>query len=338
MPPFDPFESRLAASWPPLQWCELTVVVGVSGGADSVALLHALTRIRQPGPGRLHVAHFHHRVRGKAADQDAAFVQELSARLGLTCHAGYAATRCGAPEEKASELTLRRQRYHFFRQTAHQLGARYVVVAHTADDQAETVLHRILRGTGVGGLAGIPRVRPLSPAVTLLRPALGITRQELRAYLTRRGELFREDASNADIRYTRNRIRKQLLPRLARDFNPQVTEALTRLASQAAESRAVIESIARDLLDRSLRCAESRRVQLDRATLRAAPLYLVRESLLLLWRDQDWPAGAMSAGHWTELARRVVSEDAVGASRTDFPGAVRVVLRDAEVVHVERVP
>ncbi len=338
MSPIDPFERRLVANWPPHQWCDLSVLVGVSGGADSVALLHGLARIRVAGPGQLLVAHFHHGLRGVEADQDAEYVRNLAQRLGLECHIGVAEGSSRSVEKKASELTLRRQRYRFFRETAHQCGARYVAVAHTADDQAETVLHRLIRGTGLAGLAGIPRIRPLSPAVTLIRPLLTLPRQQLRHYLERLGASFREDSSNADMRYTRNRIRGRLLPRLAKDYNPQVVQALTRLASQAAENRVVTESLARDLLDRTLRSSRQDQVQLDPEPLRSAPLLLLRETLLLLWRDQGWPRGEMTAEHWNELAQQVVVGDSQGASRTDFPGGVRVSPRnDAGWVVLERI-
>ncbi|MFO0817819.1 MAG: tRNA lysidine(34) synthetase TilS [Pirellulales bacterium] len=337
MSPIDPFERRLVANWPPHQWCDLSVLVGVSGGADSVALLHGLARIRLAGPGRLLVAHFHHGLRGAAADQDAEFVRNLAQRLGLSCHIGVVEGASRSGEQKASELTLRRERYRFFRETAHQCGARYVAVAHTADDQAETVLHRLIRGTGLAGLAGIPRIRPLSPAVTLIRPLLTLPRQPLRHYLERLGESFREDGSNADLRYTRNRIRRRLLPRLAKDYNPQVVPALTRLASQAAEAHVVMESLARDLLVRTLLASSPDQVRLDPEPLRSAPLLLVRESLLLLWREKGWPLGEMTAEHWNELAQKIVADDSSGASRTDFPGRVRVSPRnDAGWVVLER--
>src|SRR3569623_1408931 len=164
------FERRLAEDWAPSDWSDLTVLVAVSGGADSVALLRGMAALRRSGPGRLIVAHFNHALRAAAAE-DERFVVELCRELGLVCEVGRSrvaerAAECGDGVEAAA----RHARYEFLQATADRLGARYVATAHTADDQAETILHRILRGTGLAGLSGMSRSRPLGQAVPLLRP------------------------------------------------------------------------------------------------------------------------------------------------------------------------
>src|SRR5262249_20572855 len=134
--------------------------------------------------------------------------------------------------------------------TAEQVGARYVATGHTADDQVETVLHHILRGTGIDGLAGIRRTRAISPSVALVRPLLWARRSDVLSYLQALGQEFRIDRSNEDVRFTRNRIRNELLPELRQNFNQNVDDALLRLASQAAEAQQVISEAAGALMER----------------------------------------------------------------------------------------
>lgn len=231
------------------------VVVGVSGGADSTALLHLLVGLNQAGDWRLrlHVAHLNHQLRGAESEQDAAFVQAAADSLSLPCTVdrrdapgdqdGSPETatsrrhdrRFAGPQSGSVEEVARRERYAFFERVCLQVGAKVVAVGHHADDNAETILHRILRGTGVRGLAGIPRSRVLSVGsdIRLIRPLLRVTRAALRTYLADAGIAFREDRSNASNEPMRNRIRNILLPRIEAEVNPQVREALTRLGEQA---------------------------------------------------------------------------------------------------------
>jgi len=214
------------------------VVVGVSGGADSTALLHLLIGLNQTAEWqlRLHVAHLDHRLRGNQSGQDAAFVQAAADSLSLPCTIDRRDVQAIAGSQSGSvEETARRERYAFFERVCLQVGSKVVAVGHHADDNAETILHRILRGTGVRGLAGIPRSRVLSADsdIRLIRPLLSVTRAALRTYLADAGIAFREDASNAATEPMRNRIRNTLLPRIEAEVNPQVREALTRLGQQA---------------------------------------------------------------------------------------------------------
>ena len=157
MAPLHPLERHLADMWDPRYWGELTVLAAVSGGADSVGLLRAMAAVRQPGSGRLMVAHYNHRWRGAASDADETFVRDLSRQLNLPCEVGRSDSVGGmAGLGHGGESAARAARYDFFRATADRVAARYVATAHTATDQAETILHRILRGTGLRGLGGIP--------------------------------------------------------------------------------------------------------------------------------------------------------------------------------------
>ncbi len=214
------------------------IVVGVSGGADSMALLHMLLKLNSSHDWslKLHVAHLDHRLRPGDSEQDAAFVQAAADDLGLPCTIDRRDIETLAGKEPSGiEETARRERYAFFERVCLKTGAKVLALGHHADDNAETILQRILRGTGIRGLAGIPRVRKLSPTsdIRVVRPLIGTTREALRAYLANVGIAYREDHSNASNEPTRNRIRNRILPQLAEEVNPQVAEALTRLGEQA---------------------------------------------------------------------------------------------------------
>jgi len=313
------FLDLLQQSWPAREWQEVTVLVAVSGGADSVALLRGLKEMKPGGAGRLSVAHFNHRLRGEESTADAAFVAELAASLGLGCEVGSADWELdGADCGDGLEAAARDARYQFLKTAADRVGARFVVTAHTADDQAETILHRVIRGTGIAGLAGIPRTRPLTAATTLLRPMLALRRSEIIEFLQSLGQAYREDASNGDMRFTRNRLRHELLPLLAREFNPQVSDALLRLGSLAAEAQATIQQQIEPLLQHGEVLGPDAIHWHCCSKLLALSDYLLRELLSHVWREQNWPLQAMTHEKWCDLAALARSDAGI---RT-FPGPI----------------
>src|SRR5258705_520469 len=215
------------------------VGVAVSGGADSVALLLLLIELRKQLGIVLSVAHFNHKLRGKNSDQDEKFVARLAAKHGLVFHAGRMNVGAKAKRDKKNlEDTGRRARYEFFEGLVQSGHADKVAVAHTADDQAETVMGHILRGTGLAGLGGIhPRVGHV------VRPLLAVRRAELRAYLKSKKQAWREDATNRDTTRMRARIRKKLMPVLEEQFQAAVVEHLATLAELAREDEAFLERL-----------------------------------------------------------------------------------------------
>src|SRR4029077_11638725 len=194
------------------------VGVAVSGGADSVALLLLLVELRKQLGIVLSVMHFNHKLRGRDAEEDEKFAAKLAEKYGLAFHAGRADIAAKAKSNKANvEDTARRARYQFFTRLVEDGRVDKVAVAHTADDQAETVLAHILRGTGLAGLGGT------HPAVGhVVRPLLGVRRAELRAYLRSKKQTWREDATNRDTTRMRARIWKKRLPILKKQFQPGV--------------------------------------------------------------------------------------------------------------------
>ncbi len=297
-------------------------VVAVSGGADSVALLRAML---DAGATGVTVAHFNHRLRGAESDADEAFVRGLAATLGVPFRLGSADVTAVADAGRENlEAAARRLRYGWLADVARETEAGWVATGHTADDQAETVLHRIIRGTGLQGLRGIAAARELGVGVWLYRPLLAVTRADVLDYLRELGQPFREDATNADLGLTRNRIRHELLP-LLKSFNPEVVAALGRLAGQAEEASGFAFLEAKLLLDRVERLRAGRLVVLDAVPFdRGADArewvhpYLVREMLRLLWEREGWPTGGMTAEHW-DRACRVASGVCPAA---EFPGGV----------------
>jgi tRNA(Ile)-lysidine synthase len=221
----------------------LRVAVGLSGGADSVALLRALAeRSRELGLV-LHAAHLHHGLRGEEADADLAFARSLAADLGLPFHEARVDTEAEAKANAASakpaetiEEAARRLRYGWFRQLMASGEVEAVATAHTRDDQAETVLAKFLRGAWTEGLSGIHPVVEF-PEGRILRPLLSTTRAEVEAYLAALGQNWREDSSNRHLTFTRNRIRHELLP-LLEGWNPRLREHLAQMAQLALDEEA----------------------------------------------------------------------------------------------------
>lgn len=323
-----PFLSQLAAAWPQEKWRDVTVLVGVSGGADSVALLRGLHSLRaesaQTGEGRLMAAHFNHKLRGAEADADEGFVRQLCDRLALPLEVGTAQNDLKTSGGDGLEAAAREARYTFFQQTAMRLGARYLVTAHTADDQVETMLHRLMRGTGIGGLAGIRQSREFAPGVALFRPLLEVRRQEVRAFLEFLGQDFREDSSNLDTSLTRNRIRHQLLPLLERDFAPEVRTALLRLGEQAADVHECLAWSARELANAHATSTTRRRaVTVDCLGLQNAPRHLLREMFVTLFKEQGWPLREMTFEKWDALADMVFAPPPEKSLSVEFPGPIR---------------
>ena len=324
-----PFETKLAESWPPERWRDVSVLVAVSGGADSVALLRALIGLKTGGSGRLMVGHFHHGLR-QQADAEEQFVRRLCGQLDLPCHVGHGDVgSLAAQQGDGLEAAARHSRYEFLQSVAEQQAARYLVTAHTADDKIETVLQRIIRGTGLAGLAGIPRVRRLSPAVSLLRPLLDFRRTEVLDYLSELHQDYCQDESNLDTRFSRNRIRHVLLPLLADQFNPAVDEALLRLGTLAAEAQAVIDESVDEHFEHHVSAQSPNRVIIQTAPLQSTRPYIIRELCIRIWQQQEWPQQDMGRAQWEQLARFILQPD---TAKTVLPGAITAEQKDEQLV------
>jgi tRNA(Ile)-lysidine synthase len=260
------------------------VLVAVSGGPDSVALLDVLHRLCGRLGIELALAHLNHSLRGEAADEDERFVRGLAKRYKLRhrCRKEDVAARRRARGGSLEEAA-RTARYRFLRQAAAELGANVLALGHTASDNAETLLMNLLRGAGLRGLAAIPIARP-EGALRLIRPLLEVTRPEVLEYLAGRGLEFRTDSSNADVELTRNRIRHELLPQLAAQYNPSVGPLLARTAEQLRDVAELVDAQVQRAVERFVEPVEGGF---------ALPLRAVRQ---------------MPRAVRTELLRRLVAE------------------------------
>jgi len=199
-----------------------SVLVGVSGGVDSVSLLESLLQLKDELSITVAAAHLHHGLRGKEADEDEIFVQELCKKKGVLLFCTHINIREMAEREKMTlEEAGRRARYAFFRDLAKEKGFTKIATAHNANDNAETIVMHFLRGASVGGLAGIPYRNG-----SVIRPLLDVTRRDIEAYAKEQGLAYRTDSTNQNLHFTRNRIRHVLLPLLERDFNPGLLRTL----------------------------------------------------------------------------------------------------------------
>ena len=311
------------------------VVVAVSGGADSVALLNALVALRPAWKLSLFIAHLDHALRPDSGD-DAEFVRRLGRRLEIDTliERHDVGERC-AREGWSLEDGARRIRFQFLLEAARTRSAEAIALAHTADDQAETVLMRLLRGTGLMGLGAIALTRPLEDR-RLIRPLLGIWRSEVIAYVRRKGAAFREDPTNRDRRFLRNRIRHDLLPLLARDYNPNIKGTLVQLAEQSRTDYGFLDEEAGRSWKRTVKSAkgEGRTLAISVAAFLRQPKALQRQLMRRAIQQVKGGPGRLEYRHWLETER--LFRERPAGTLLDLPGGVqlcrepeRVILRPA---------
>lgn len=306
-----------------------TVVVGVSGGPDSLVLLDVLRELAPELDLKLHVAHLNHQLRGAESDADAEFVMQLAQAWGLPAAGASWDVKGYARENRLSiEEAARNLRYRFLLATADHLNAAVVAVAHNADDQVETILMHFLRGSGLAGLRGMAYKTSLSSSV-LIRPLLDITRAEIDAYCQDKNLQPRLDASNLDRTFFRNRLRHQVIPYLEQ-LNPNLREVLRHSARSLADDYDYIQQNVLGIFDRMTRAVgESpdhapEAYVFDRAWFRALPVNLqrgvLREAVMRLRQ------GLRNIGFsHIEEARQVALDKDAGSEATLPQGLLLVV-------------
>lgn len=369
-----PFLEQLTTALQSLQLHSRKLLLAVSGGADSVGLLRGMLPLAPEFELRLVAAHLNHKLRGRQSHRDAKWLKALCRRLDVPVVIGRENVAARAAKRgQGIEEAARQARYEFLEGTALEQGCTHIAVAHTADDQAETILHHIVRGTGISGLRGMSPMRvltageserrtgasapgpqslipdprysasstessvrstqrdgpdtepsrqspdsPSSPTrLLLVRPLLSIHRSQIEAYLSDLGQDFRTDVTNLDPTFTRNRLRRKLLPFLRTEFNARVDEALLRLGRQAAEAQEAFEALGEDLLNDAVLERRETLCRVDCRVLAGRPRHLVRETLHGLWRQLGWPRRGMGFADWDRLAEVVLTGGA-----TTLPGAV----------------
>ncbi len=252
-----------------------TVLVAVSGGADSLALLHGLSTLRSQLKCQLHVAHLNHCLRPDA-DADADFVRQHAVDLRLPCTIQRMEILHLAQQWKLSvEAAGRSARYQFYESVITEIDATKVALGHHQDDIAETVLMNLIRGSGATGLKGIAPVRDAK----FIRPLAGFTRQQIEAFLTSIGVVPRHDTTNTDTRYLRNRIRHELIPRLENAYNPNIKTGLTRTADVLRAESEYLDTAAREAFEACRVQGPHKNVVLDRVAFRKHHIALQRRML-----------------------------------------------------------
>lgn len=261
------------------------VLVALSGGPDSVALLAALAALARRYGIELHAAHLNHGLRGKESQRDQQWAEVVAQRFGVSCAIGQSAALAGTPN---LEARARDERYAFLKRVAAEQGCTKIATGHTLDDQAETVLMRLLRGTGWDGLAGIRAVRD----GRIIRPLIECARAQVLAFLTACALPFCEDSSNQDRRFLRNRVRHEIIP-LLQSLNPQATRNLASAADNVAQEAGLLEDRVRAILG----AAPSRDGTLSVAAVVAAPPAL-RPRVVRTWlREQRGNLRCLTAVH-----------------------------------------
>jgi tRNA(Ile)-lysidine synthase len=336
----------IQSAWPVSRYRDVGVVVGCSGGADSVALLRCLVELARgdsngPAPaGFIVAAHFNHRLRGEASDGDADFVGQLADDLGLPFE-----IQCGDGARR-DEATARDQRREFFGDVMRRRGARYLALGHSLDDNVETVLHRLMRGTGPAGLAGISPFRaltddPSGSDFVVARPMLAVGRRHIRDALRECGHRWREDLSNRSTEYQRNWIRSELVPMIQTQF-PNAVPAIARAIDGQRQWSETIGTCVDRWLDIHLVQSDPlilRRLdQMDRdvdssgrATLMAGQAVSI-EALRRCWHRSGWPLQAMGRPQWNRVFELLRGN---GPDSMTLPGSI-IVRRDEQSITIAR--
>jgi len=312
----DRFITHLKSKWPAIAGAK--VLLAVSGGADSTALFHLMLEASRVLGFDMAVAHFDHALRGEESKRDSLFVKDLAKGKGLPFYLGTGDVRLHAHQKKITlQEAARELRYNFLHKTALQIKAPFIATAHTADDQAEEVLIRLIRGTSMAGLSGIPAHRD-----SIIRPLLPFTKKDLLNFLAKRELVFVHDSSNEKDCYLRNRIRKKLVPALKDGFNPSIVETLCRTAELLHEEHQFLDRLALELLEEALveRKAEVLAV-LSVEKLKKSDSVLRRRAFMQLL--SDWPqTKRLILREHLEALNRLVDGNGVVSAETVLPAGL----------------
>ena len=298
---------KIKAAWSSENWRSTKVLLAVSGGADSVALLRAFLEIQQDVT-KIAVAHFNHGWRGEESTQDARFVEILAGSHNLEFHLGKQQATASHSEECARDA-----RYDFLSKTAYASGSRYVVTAHTCDDRVETILHNLFRGTGLAGMNSLGNFREFDEDLVLARPMLDVTRSEVVAYLENLGQSHRQDSSNSNTKYQRNFLRKDLLP-LVRTRYESIDEKLISYTQNLSEVDELLSELAKVFLRESQLVVDSHLPRSLQAKEQfGSALFIppnerisvhwpvLQRALTVVWREKNWPVGRMNREAWLTI-------------------------------------
>jgi tRNA(Ile)-lysidine synthase len=296
------------------------ILCAVSGGADSMCMLHMLSRIAQTGAIRIAAAHFDHGLRGAESDRDAEFVRDYCASNNITCYLGAGDVSAYAKQNKISiEAAARELRYDFLQKTALKAGADRIATAHTADDNAETVLINLIRGSGLKGLRGIPPVRD-----NIIRPVLCFTREQIIEYIKKHGIPYVEDSTNFELIYTRNKLRHSVIP-LLKEINPRIIETLSKTSELIARDEEYLSSLADKVLSAAKRELQGIRISSDELISLPKPV-----AARLVMRASE-ELGAAKSSNLVDGVMELALSDSPSAMRS-FAGGLTVFREYGDIV------
>lgn len=316
--------------------CDDRVIVAVSGGPDSVALLEVLNKLKKKWHLFLHIAHLNHMLRKDESDNDDAFVKELAKKLKLPITCKSIEVRDFAREAKLSlEEAAREARYNFLLNLARENRAPKIALGHNQDDQAETVLMRFLRGSGLSGLRGIPAKREMDGCI-IIRPLIRVRRSEILNFLSARNLPFRTDSSNLKNLYFRNRVRNTLLPSLEKNFNPNIKTLLVNFAANISEDFDFLEKMGQSRF-KAVR-ADSPGTEVAIKVKKFFSLHRALQKLVARSAIKELKGNVrrIDYRHWKELEDLLESRPK--NSIVDLPGGVSVVKKGERLVFYKRMP
>ena len=290
-------------NFPISSWFEFKTVLAVSGGSDSVAMFRAfeiISRERPSARDQLIVGHIHHSTRPQC-DEEEAFVRDMAEKAGVSLE-----VRRRNSSKSSSEETLRDDRYRLLQEIAEKNSARFIVTAHHQSDQVETVLFRLFRGTGLDGLRGIPSRRRITTDLTLVRPMLDLNKSTILKFLEEIQSPWCEDSSNENLDFSRNYIRHQILPVIAKRFGGQqddirkIEDRITRLSEQANESQQFIESLVEPLIEKYV-TINKQQLMIQKQPLHGVHRVLLKQLVRQAWASMGWSQQKMTAKKWEQL-------------------------------------
>ncbi|MBU1006134.1 MAG: tRNA lysidine(34) synthetase TilS [Candidatus Omnitrophica bacterium] len=303
-----------------------SILVGFSGGPDSVTLLRVLCEIKEEYSLCIHIAHLDHKFRGDESKADRRFCEDLAKDLGIgiTCEE-IDVPKIAAEKGISSEEAARIERYDFFKRTAEKRGIKKLAVGHNRDDQAETVLMRVLRGAGTLGLGGISPVKNI-PSLTIIRPLIEMSRKEIEKFVGENSLEFRHDPSNDDVFFTRNRIRGELIPYLEKNFNSNVKEVLANMAENLRAENEFLEKFSNRKL-RGLSRVKKKEILLDIKKLKRQPEAVRKRILRAALREYKGDLRRFTYQHWKEIEKLI--DERPGNSIVDLPGGINIIKNKA---------
>lgn len=311
------------------------LILGVSGGSDSVALAHLASTINRESGHRKKIclAHVNHQLRGDESDGDEEFVRNLAVELECDFHSWQVALSMGNQGE-GQESRLRDLRYRLLGALARERSCRCIALAHHRDDQVETILFRIFRGTSLKGLQGIPASREIETGISVVRPLINTSRKQIHEYLANQGRSYRTDSSNLKDGPTRNWIRNELMPQLENRLGHSVSANISGLGKQVFAIQLMLDQFAIKLAEKCVLALNVDFLELNHDLVVNAETVILQQMLVQLWARQSWPQRDMNRQKWEGLAR-FMQQYPPSSGRMELPGNISATINSTGTIRLQ---